>query len=173
MRMGKARGGPLGQACEQACEQAQACEQKPRQCFASGNHDPVDKVAIQEGNLLMRLLAAAVDRRGQLAEARACHPEEQPLDMRTGLAEASKDEALVGKGVQVSLQGAALRCRCPVVGNINGVELGLGDPTECLGPSLNGLGACRPFAVPDYRWPEWMHFSRSRTVGDYIEESSC
>ena len=30
-------------------------------CFASGNHDPVDKVAIQEGNLLMRLLAAAVD----------------------------------------------------------------------------------------------------------------
>ena len=40
---------------------AQACEQKPRQCFASVNHDPVDKVAIQEGNLLMRLLAAAVD----------------------------------------------------------------------------------------------------------------
>ena len=55
---------------------------------------------------------------------------------------------LVASGVQVSLQGAALRCRCPVVGNINGVELGLGDPTECLGPSLNGLGACRPFAVP-------------------------
>ena len=40
---------------------AQACEQKPRQCFASVNHDPVGKVAIQEGNLLMRLLAAAVD----------------------------------------------------------------------------------------------------------------
>ena len=125
---------------------SQACEQKPRQCFASGNHDPVDKVAIQEGNLLMRLLAAAVDAANLLSAS--CHPEEQPLDMRTGLAEASKDEALVGKGVQVSLQGAALRCRCPVVGNINGVELGLGDPTECLGPSLNGLGACRPLAVP-------------------------
>ena len=115
---------------------AHACEQKPRQCFASGNHDPVDKVAIQEGNLLMRLLAAAVDAANLLSAS--CHPEEQPLDMRTGLAEASKNQALVGKGVQVSLQGAALRCRCPVVGNINGVELGLGDPTECLGPSLNG-----------------------------------
>ena len=68
---------------------AQACEQKPRQCFASGNHDPVDKVAIQEGNLLMRLLAAAVDAANLLSAS--CHPEEQPLDMRTGLAEASKD----------------------------------------------------------------------------------
>ena len=125
---------------------AQACEQKQRQCFAGGNHDPVDKVAIQEGNLLMRLLAAAVDTANLLSASR--HPEEQPLDMRTGLAEASKDQALVGKGVQVSLQGAALRCRCPVVGNINGVELGLGDPTEFLGPNLSGLGACRPFAVP-------------------------
>ena len=65
----------------------------------------------------------------------------------TGLAEASKDQALIGKGVQVSLQGAALRCRCPVVDNINGVELGLGDPTEPLGPSLSGLGACRPVTV--------------------------
>ena len=37
---------------------AQACEQK--QCFANVNHDPVDKVAIQEGNLLRRLLAAEV-----------------------------------------------------------------------------------------------------------------
>ena len=125
---------------------AQAGEQKPRQCFASVNHDPVDKVAIQEGNLLMRLLAAAVDAANLLSAS--CHPEEQPLDMRTGLAEASKDEALVGKGVQVSLQGAALRCRCPMVGNVNGVELGLGEPTEFLGPSLSGLGACRPLAVP-------------------------
>ena len=51
---------------------AQACEQKPRQCFASGNHDPVDKVAIQEGNLLMRLLAAAVDAANLLSAS--CHP---------------------------------------------------------------------------------------------------
>ena len=94
---------------------AQPCEQKPRQCFASVNHDPVDKVAIQEGNLLMRLLAAAVDAANLLSASR--HPEEQPLDMRTGFAEASKDEALIGKGVQVSLQGAALRRPCPMVGN--------------------------------------------------------
>ena len=80
---------------------AQACEQKPRQCFASVNHDPVDKVAIQEGNLLRRLLAAAVDAANLLSSSR--HPEEQPLDiMRSGLAEASKDQALVGKGVHVS-----------------------------------------------------------------------
>ena len=75
---------------------AQACEQKPRQCFASVNHDPLDKVAIQEGNVLMRLLAAAVDAANLLSASR--HPEEHPLDMRTGLAEASKDQALVGKG---------------------------------------------------------------------------
>ena len=120
---------------------AQACEQKPRQCFASVNHDPVDKVAIQKGNLLRRLVAAAVDAANLLSASR--HPEKQPLDMRTGLAEASKDEALVGKAVQVSLQGASLRCRCPVVGNINGVELGLGDPTELLGPALVPAGPSR------------------------------
>ena len=125
---------------------AQACEQKPRQCFASGNHDPVDKVAIQEGNLLMRLLAAAVDAANLLSASR--HAEEQPLDRRTGLAEASKDEALVGKGVQVSLQGAALRCRCPVVGNINGVELGLGDPTEW------DMGYCTGHRASGAFWPD-------------------
>ena len=127
---------------------AQACEQKPQQCFASGNHDPVDKVAIQEGNLLMRLLAAAVDAANLLSASR--HPEEQPLDMRTGLAEASKDQALGGKGVQVSLQGAALRCRCPVVGNISTAwSLDLAIPRSSWArASLSGLGACRPFAVP-------------------------
>ena len=131
---------------------AQACEQEPRQCFASVNHDPVDKVAIQEGNLLMRrlLATAAVDAANLLSASH--HPEEHHLDMRTGLAQAAKDQALIGgKGVQqVSLQGViALRCRPPVVGNINGVELGLGDPAEPLGPSLSsGLGACRHFTVP-------------------------
>ena len=60
----------------------------------------------------MRLLAAAVGAANLLSASR--HPEEQPLDMRTGLAEASKDQALIGKGVQVSLQGASIyiyRCQ--------------------------------------------------------------
>ena len=91
------------------------------------NRDPVDKEAIQEGNLLGNALPATVDTADLLSPSR--HPEEQPLDMAAGLTKATKDQALVGQGVQVRLQGADLACRCRVVGSIDGVELGLGIDT--------------------------------------------
>ena len=61
--------------------------------------------------------------------------------MAAGLAEAPKDQALVGQGVQVGLQRANLPGRRPVVGGVKSVELGLGNPTERLSPNLDGLGA--------------------------------
>ncbi len=105
----------------------------------------MDKVAIQEGDLLRSFLAAAVDAADLLGASR--HPEEQPLDVCAGLSEAAKDETLIGQGVQVGLQGTDLARLRPVVGDINGVEFALGDPAEPLGPSLSGLGASRPVTV--------------------------
>ena len=70
------------------------CQQKPRHCFASVNRYPVDKVAIQEGDILRNALPAAVDTADLLSPCR--HPEEQPLDMASGLTKATKDQVLVG-----------------------------------------------------------------------------
>ena len=120
-------------------------QHKARKCFASVNRDPVDKEAIQEGNLLGNALPATVDTADLLSPSR--HPEEQPLDMAAGFSKATKDQALAGQGVHVRLQGADLACRCRVVGSIDGVELGLGNRAEPLGPNLNGLGTSRSFAV--------------------------
>ena len=113
-------------------------------------------MAIQEGDLLRNALPATVDTADLLSPSR--HPEEQPLDMAAGLTKATKDQALVGQGVQLSLQGASegpprglqgadLACPCRVVGSIDGMEPGFGDRAEPLGPNLNGLGAGRSCRV--------------------------
>ena len=71
----------------------------------------------------------------------------QPLGMAAGFTEATKDQALVGQGIQVSLQGTDLALSRSVVGDVDSVELGLGDGTELLGPDLDSLGASRPITV--------------------------
>ncbi len=122
--------------------EAQTSEKKLRKRLACVDRNPVDKVAVQEGDLLGCLLAAAVHAADLLGASR--HPQEQGLGMAAGLAEAPKDQALVGQGVQVGLQRANLPGRRPVVGGVKSVELGLGNPTERLSPNLDGLGAMVP-----------------------------
>ena len=47
----------------------------------------------------------------------------------------------------MSLQGTDLALSRSVVGDVDSVELGLGDVTELLGPDLDSLGASRPITV--------------------------
>ena len=124
---------------------AHAGEEEPRERLARVDGNPVDEIAVEEGDLLRGALAATVDAADLLCAS--CHPEEQPLGMAAGFTEATKDQALVGQGIQVSLQGTDLALSRSVVGDVDSVELGLGDVTELLGPDLDSLGASRPIAV--------------------------
>ena len=124
---------------------AHAGEEEPRERLACVDGNPVDEIAVEEGDLLRGALAATVDAADLLCAS--CHPEEQPLGMAAGLTEATKDQALVGQGIQVSLQGTDLALSRSVVGDVDSVELGLGDVTELLGPDLDSLGASRPITV--------------------------
>ena len=107
--------------------------------------NPVGEIAVEEGDLLRGALAATVDAADLLCAG--CHPEEQPLGMAASFTEATKDHALVGQGIQVSLQGTDMALSRSVVGDVDSVELGLGDATELLGPDPDSLGASRPITV--------------------------
>ena len=85
---------------------AHAGEEEPRERLACVDGNPVDEIAVEEGDLLRGALAATVDAADLLCAS--CHPEEQPLGMAAGFTEATKDQALVGQGIQVSLQGTDL-----------------------------------------------------------------
>ena len=123
-------------------------EELPRERLACVDGNPVDEIAVEEGDLLRRALAATVLVDAADLLCASCHPEEQPLGMAAGFTEATKDQALVGQGIQVSLQGTDLALsRSVVVGDVDSVELGLGDVTELLGPDLDSLGASRPITV--------------------------
>ena len=125
---------------------AHAGEEEPRERLACVDGNPVDEIAVEEGDLLRGALAATVDAADLLCAS--CHPEEQPLGMAAGFTEATKDQALVGQGIhQVSLQGTDLALSRSVVGDVDSVELGLGDATELLGPDLDSLGASRPITI--------------------------
>ena len=104
---------------------AHAGEEEPRERLACVDGNPVDEIAVEEGDLLRGALAATVDAADLLCAS--CHAEEQPLGMAAGFTEATKDQALVGQGIQVSLQGTDLALSRSVVCNVDSVELGLGD----------------------------------------------
>ena len=122
---------------------AHAGEEEPRDRLARVDGNPVGEIAVEEGDLLRGALAATVDAADLLCAS--CHPDEQPLGMAAGFTEATKDQALVG--IQVSPQGTDLALSRSVVGDVDSVELGLGDATELLGPDLDSLGASRPITV--------------------------
>ena len=89
--------------------------------------------------------------------------------MAVGFTEATKDQALVGQGIQVSLQGTDLALSRSVVGDVDNVELGLGDATELfrvyskpktqpntLIRNWNG-DICHFRGDHPHRYPKWHH----------------
>ena len=86
---------------------AHAGEEEPRERLACVDGNPVDEIAVEEGDLLRGALAATVDAADLLCAS--CHPEEQPLGMAAGFTEATKDQALVMKH---SLQSARGKTAC-------------------------------------------------------------